>query len=120
MEIYIPSAGLIVVGLVLGILFGGLMLAFRNRPRDVFAVALIAGIAAIAVVVTIDRVSDFRAQEASDNSVAGHDPTVASGSSTEQPPREPLNLPTPGPGLKGASGSAAPAAVRNPYRLDNE
>ena len=105
--------------LALGLLFGGLMMAFRNRPRDVFAVALVTGIVALAVIVTMDRVIDFRAQEASDSSVAAPDPMIGSGSSMEPPPREPLNLPTPAPGLKGATGSAAPAAVRNPYRLNN-
>ena len=94
---------------------------FRNRPRDVFAVALVAGIAALAVIVTIDRVSEFRAQEAAENSVAATDPAAASGSPMAPPPaREPLNLPTPAPGLKGATGSAAPAAVRNPYRIENQ
>jgi hypothetical protein len=119
MEIHMPSTNLIIASLVLGFLVGGLMLAFRNRPRDVFAVALVSGIAALAVIVTIDRVSDFRAQEASDNNVAAPDPMIGSGSSMEPPPREPLNLPTPAPGLKGTTGSAAPAAVRNPYRHNN-
>jgi hypothetical protein len=105
--------------LALVLLFGGLMMAFRNRPRDVFAVALVTGIVAIAVIVTIDRVSDFHAQEASDNSHALPDPMIGSGSSMEPPPREPLNIHVPGLGLKGATGSAAPAAVRNPYRAYN-
>jgi hypothetical protein len=92
------------------------MLMFRNRPRDVFAVALVAGIAALAVVVTIDRVSEFRAQEASDNNVAATDPAAASGSPLAPPPaRERLNLPTPAPGLKGATGSAAPASIKRTF-----
>ena len=60
----------LIIGLALGVLFGGLIIAFRTRFRDVFAALLVLGVVVLAVVVTIMRVDQYREEKATGTPVA--------------------------------------------------
>ncbi len=106
----------IIIGIVLGLAIAGVMITLRNRPRDVYSALLVVGIAALAITVTIIRVNQYQEEKASENAVTPlAEPATASGASAEPPPHPPVAVPVPSPGMRGATGSAAPAAARNPY-----
>lgn len=104
----------VLIGIALGIVLGGLIIAFRDRQRDVFAVLLVAGIVALAVAVNIDRVQQYWQRQ---TTIAKAEPAPA-GAQERLPggPAKPMAyLPTPPPMMRGATGGAAPPAVENPY-----
>lgn len=112
----------IIIGLAIGFGVAAILWMLRGREADAMGVLLIAGLAALAAVVTVVRVQQYRDQQAT---IAAANPTVAAATPSEGPsgpppltngpPREPINIPVMGPGLHPATGAAAPAAVPNPY-----
>ena len=69
------STNAIIIGLILGVLFGGAIIVWRQRYRDLFGAFLVVGILALAVVVTIYQVDQFRAQKAEANQLAQSQPS---------------------------------------------
>lgn len=118
------STSTIVIGLVIGLVLAVIIWWLRGRPADTMGVLLVAGIAALAIVVTIVRVQQYHDQQAAaaaaNTNLAANAPAGAAGSPdapplTNGPPREPINLPTVAAGVHPATGGAAPAAAPNPY-----
>ena len=105
----------IIIGLALGGLLGALMIAFRNRFQDVFSMLLVVGVVVLAVAVTIWRVDQYREEKPTGAPVA-ETQTVPPGAEVlaGPPQKPPIGLPPASMG-RGATGSAAPAAVENPY-----
>lgn len=105
----------LIIGLALGVLLGAVMIAFRNRFRDVFAMLLVFGIVVLAVAVTIWRVDQYREDKATAAPIAE---SQVPPSSTVPPGTRPqpafgrANSPALG---QGATGGAAPPVVENPY-----
>ena len=104
-----------IIGLALGVLLGALIIVFRNRFRDVFATLLVLGVVVLAVAVTIWRIDQYREEKATATPVAESQAMPpGAGVPPGPPPKPPVALPPPSMG-RGATGSAAPAAVENPY-----
>lgn len=105
----------LIIGLALGVVLGALIIVFRHRFRDVFAMLLVVGVVALAVAVTILRIDEYRVQNATGGTVA-ESQSMAPGAEVPPgpPPKPPIGLPPPSVG-RGATGSAAPAVVENPY-----
>ena len=105
----------LIVGLALGVLLGGLIIAFRNRYRDVYATLLVLGIVALAVAVTIVEVSRYDEQKATTGPVAENQPAASAAIPPGPPPKPPIGVANPPPMGRGLTGGAAPPAVENPY-----
>ena len=108
------STTVIIIGLVLGGILGAAIVIWRQYYRDLFGGLLVAGILALAVVVTIYQVNQYRTQKAEAALLAQSPPAQPepmSGSSSPPPVAVPM-LP---PGVRGATGAAAPAATHSPY-----
>jgi predicted lipid-binding transport protein (Tim44 family) len=109
-----------IIGLALGVLLGAVIIAFRNRFRDVFSMLLVLGVVVLAVVVTIWRVDQYREEKAAAVPIAdSQGPPPNAGIPPGPPPKPPVGLPPPSMG-RGATGSAAPAAVEKPYAGDSK
>lgn len=108
----------VIIGVALGILAAGMLIAMRNRYRDLFSAIFVFGIAALAVAVTIIRVQDYRENQAAVANSAGQNQQVsANGAPAGPPPQAPVIVPTPAsPMMRGPTGGAAPEAAQNPYR----
>ncbi len=109
------SASNISIGIALGAMFGALIIVWQRRYRDLFAVLFVAGIAALAVAVTIVQVEQYRAQKAVNDAAVQSEKVTASGMVAGPPPQPPVALPSRPPMVRGPTGSAAPPAVENPY-----
>jgi hypothetical protein len=105
-----------IIGLALGVLLGALIIAFRHRFRDVFAALLVLGVIVLAVAVTIWRVDQYRDEKATAAPPMAESQVLplGAGGPAGPPPKPPVALPPSSMG-RGATGSAAPAAVENPY-----
>jgi hypothetical protein len=105
-----------IIGLALGVVLGALIIVFRNRFRDVFAMLLVLGVVVLAVAVTIWRVDQYREEKATAAPVAESSQAMPQGAGIPAgpPPKSMVGLPPPSMG-RGATGSAAPAVVENPY-----
>jgi len=109
------STNTIIIGIALGVLLAAAIILLRNRPRDVFAVILVAGIAALAIAVNIDRVQQYWQQAGTAAAAAQKQPEVAvNGMPTTPPAPPPVAVPV-APLIKGPTGGAAPEAAQNPY-----
>ena len=112
------STFLIIIGLILGLLFGAVTVIWRQHYRDIFAGFLVVGILALAVIVTISQVQQYRTQKAEASRLAQSQPVpvppvAGSGGSLEPRARRPAASPMlPMGGLRGA---AAPPAAHSPY-----
>ena len=103
----------IVIGLAIGILLAGALVAWRAYYRDIFGAFLVVGLLALAVVVTIYQVHQYREQQTTTPQIAQSQPQPMAGSgSSIEAPRPPVAVAFPPAGARGA---AAPAAARNPY-----
>ena len=105
----------IIIGLAIGMVLGGLIIALRNRRNDVFSGLLVVGIVGIAIAVTIVRVQQYRDQKAASATVAQAQPVDAIGTPTAPPAPPPVGFPRLAPLVRGPSGSAAPPVAVNPY-----
>ena len=105
----------LIIGLALGVLLGGVIIAFRHRYRDVFATLLVLGVVVLAVAVTIWRIDQYREEKPMGTPVA-ETQIMPPGAAVPAgpPPKPPIGLPPASMG-RGATGSAAPPAVENPY-----
>ena len=109
------STHTLIIGVVLGVMFGGLIILWRRQYRNVFSAFLVLGILTLAVVVTIFRVNQYRAQQAIATQVAQSQAVETVGSSSGPPAQPPVGtrlLPPTATGLRGAA--APPAVVPNP------
>jgi hypothetical protein len=108
------STNAVIIGLILGVLLGGALIVWRQRYRDVLGALLVVGILALAVIVTIYQVDQFRAQKAEQAQIAQSapiQPSSGSGSSMEPPGKPPVGFQVLPPGGRG---TAAPAVVHHP------
>ncbi len=105
------SATSLIIGVVLGGVLVALIVALWLRFRDVSAVAIVAGIAALAILALFYRVHQYQEQKAARADLTQAEPTAAFGGSI-RPPQPWAGAPTP-PG-RGATGAAAPSPTESP------
>lgn len=113
----------IMIGIVVGLVLATVIFALRRRTEDIMPVLLVIGVAGVAIAVTVVRVQQYRDQQAAaaaaNESVAVNAPASAAQGGppamTNGPPREPIAVPVPPPGMHPATGGAAPPAAPNPY-----
>ena len=100
-------------------IFAVVLLAAWRRHPNVAAVLVVAGIVALGVVVSVDRVNEFQQQQTLQQEVArntGTAPQPLAGSGGSAMPMQPPGIvPAPMNLMRGAAGAAAPAAAKDPY-----
>jgi len=113
---------IIAVAVLIGLVVAGLLYRYRERRTDVMSGLLVVAIAAIAVVVTLVRVQEYREEQA--KAAAANEALTASAAPpatagppplTNAPPTPPVALPLMAPTVRGPTGGAAPPAAENPY-----
>jgi hypothetical protein len=113
------STIIIVIAIILGVALAGLLVAFRSRYRDLFSVAFVLGVAALAVAITILRIDQYRSDQAAATAFATRSAPPSIPAAAPVPPgpqpQAPISLPSYGPMVRPPTGGAAPAAVPNPY-----
>jgi hypothetical protein len=109
---------IVIIGIVLGVVFGALIIAFNRRYRDVFSVLMVLGVVVLAVAVTAYRVHQFQQQQIAEqeNARATTASQSAEAGATMPPPaRSSVVIRPLSPLMQGPAGGAAPEATRNPY-----
>src|SRR5437868_3297686 len=109
------SSHTIIIGIVLGVMFGVLIILWRRQYRDLFGVFLVLGVLTLAVVVTIYQVNQYREQQAIATQIAQTQPAEATGNSSGPPAQPPLGTRILPPMAGGLRGAAAPPVVPNPH-----
>ncbi len=100
-----------IIGIVFVVALGALVVG-RRRRANVFSVLLVAGIAAVAVAVTVVRVQQYWDRQAP-SEIAGVSQPAGDAPAT-LPPASNQTWRTSSPMVKPPTGAAAPPTARNP------
>lgn len=104
--------------LIAAVVLGVSVLLIRRFSDNVGSIVLVLGVVITAAIVTGLQISSYRQQQQAAAEYADSTPAQIAAENNMPPPPTAATLPaiTPAPALmKGPTGGAAPAAVRNPY-----
>ena len=98
----------LVLGIAIGIALAVLLVGFRTRYHDLFPALLVAGIAGLAIVVTILRVDQYWSSPQPATATTEAYAPAYGGGKPQSRPEPPTGLRSFGPMVRGPTGGAAP------------